>query len=53
LLLREAADKRKGTIQEAVNGAPIASKSDIDALNKRIAKLSAQFDELDIPEPER
>jgi polyhydroxyalkanoate synthesis regulator phasin len=50
--LREMADKRKGDIQEAVNSAPIASKPDIDALNKRIAKLSAQIDELNIPEPE-
>jgi hypothetical protein len=46
------ADKRKGDIQEAVNSASIASKPDIDALNKRIAKLSAQIDELNIPEPE-
>jgi polyhydroxyalkanoate synthesis regulator phasin len=51
-LLREVVDKRKGNIQEAVNGAPIASKADIDALNERIVRLSAQIEEIDISEPE-
>jgi polyhydroxyalkanoate synthesis regulator phasin len=51
-MLREVVDKRKENIQETVNGAPIASKTDIDSLNARIARLSALLDELNIREPE-
>jgi polyhydroxyalkanoate synthesis regulator phasin len=62
-LLREMMDKQQEKAQEAENGvykqiesvmerASLASKSDIDALNKKITRLRAQLDELKVPEPE-